>query len=361
MSNPRPSPKRQPKHGNIFWNGSVLWARWKIQGKDFKRSTGFRKESITAADYEVAKARAEEWRKQSLALLKFMDAKMLVPDFMKLWEQIYLPERAVVDKTIKRYKCSLAQLGHWIDKRYIHEINENLIDAIVAERIQHVTTATLKRDLGALASVLSFAKQRRMIGVNYAAERLENMKEKKYPIVLPSQIDVEKVIQRAPGNFAHLIRAAWVTGCRQDELVTSTRNNLDINRQELTIIGKRNKLRTISLQPFNGTNLFKQLPAHIHSPLLFWHDEGEPYRCVASHFYRLVHQIEADTPNFRPFRFHDLRHLFAVSYLRDGIGTIRELQLHLGHESVATTEQHYLKYLTPGQQVQARYGKLASA
>jgi site-specific recombinase XerD len=78
---------------------------------------------------------------------------------MLKWEQVYMPERAVSDETIKRYKSSLAQLGKWLTDKYIHEIDEHLIDAIVEERMKHVTTATLKRDLGALASVLSYARQ----------------------------------------------------------------------------------------------------------------------------------------------------------------------------------------------------------
>lgn len=45
------------------------------------------------------------------------------------------------------------------------------------------------------------------------------------------------------------------------------------------------------------------------------------------------------------FRFHDLRHLFAVTYLQRG-GNIYDLQRILGHRSIKTTEL-YLEYLTP--------------
>nr|WP_243445371.1 hypothetical protein [Sphingosinicella ginsenosidimutans] len=41
--------------------------------------------------------------------------------------------------------------------------------------------------------------------------------------------------------------------------------------------------------------------------------------------------------SFRRFRFHDLRHLFAVLYLRNRRGTIYDLQMVLGHSSVTTT------------------------
>lgn len=54
------------------------------------------------------------------------------------------------------------------------------------------------------------------------------------------------------------------------------------------------------------------------------------------------------------FRFHDLRHLFAVRYLQNG-GSIYALQGIMGHTSVKTTEI-YLAYLTPDQQLKSKMG-----
>jgi integrase/recombinase XerD len=45
------------------------------------------------------------------------------------------------------------------------------------------------------------------------------------------------------------------------------------------------------------------------------------------------------------FRFHDLRHLYAVEMLRSGTSIYRVSQ-HLGHTSVSTTEI-YLAHLMP--------------
>ncbi len=57
---------------------------------------------------------------------------------------------------------------------------------------------------------------------------------------------------------------------------------------------------------------------------------------------------------FVRFKFHDLRHLFAVRYLRDG-GGIYALQGIPGHTSVKTTEI-YLAFLTPDQQHASKMG-----
>ena len=61
----------------------------------------------------------------------------------------------------------------------------------------------------------------------------------------------------------------------------------------------------------------------------------------------------------RAFRFHDLRHWYAVDYLRRR-GNIYDLQQILGHNSIKTTER-YLAYLTAEQQKQAKYGRAQEA
>jgi len=80
-------------------------------------------------------------------------------------------------------------------------------------------------------------------------------------------------------------------------------------------------------------------PRHPSSPLVFWHGDGEPYRNFASNY------AEQKRKHKIPFRFHDLRHKYAIDYLKTG-GKIYTLQKLLGHASIKTTEL-YLTYLTP--------------
>src|SRR5215207_2544613 len=83
-------------------------------------------------------------------------------------------------------------------------------------------------------------------------------------------------------------------------------------------------------------------------PHLFWHHDGEPFANVSSRFALFVREVAAarnPAHDFRPFRFHDLRHRYAVEYLKNG-GGLYDLQHQLGHSSVKVTEL-YLAYLTP--------------
>ena len=75
------------------------------------------------------------------------------------------------------------------------------------------------------------------------------LRERRDPIALPRHVDIEAVIAVASPLFAALIRAAWLTGCRQDELVTARWSRFDRKAGTLEVIGKGNKRRVIQLAP----------------------------------------------------------------------------------------------------------------
>jgi len=65
---------------------------------------------------------------------------------------------------------------------------------------------------------------------------------------------------------------------------------------------------------------------------LFWSGDGEPLRNVSTRFAKAVKQQLREAakaaktaghsePDFRPFRFHDLRHRHAVDFLKTGGST----------------------------------------
>jgi integrase/recombinase XerD len=213
-----------------------------------------------------------------------------------------------------------------------------------------ITNATIKRDLVALSSVVSFAIDQGWLETNPVLARMERLEERRDPILLPRPEDIDRVIERAPGMIKDLIRAAMKTGAREEELLRARRDDIDHGRRQITLTGKRNKRRTIDLEPFAGYDLLRSLPSYVGSPLLFWHSAGESYKNFASQFAALVLRTVAwaasNGVDFRPFRFHDLRHWHAVHWLKSG-RSIYELQHRLGHTSVKTTEGYLLAgYLT---------------
>ena len=243
--------------------------------------------------------------------------------------------RAVGPKTATRYLVSLKQLAPWLDGRALSDINGRLVAEIIRERQRSgVTNATIKRDLGALSSVMNFAILQGWAEANPVLAKLALVPERRDPILLPTDRDIALVIERAPGMVGQMMRAALVTGAREDELAKAKRIDIDHTRRQMTIVGKRNKLRVIDLAPFDGYESFSALPAYVGKPFLFWHDEGVPYTSFAPTFAKLVKRVEAwaaaNGVEFRRFKFHHLRHRHAVDWLKSG-RDIYTLQGRLGH------------------------------
>lgn len=181
-------------------------------------------------------------------------------------------------------------------------------------------------------------------------------KERRDPIVLPEPEQVEEMIAISP-RFGALIKAALLTGCRQDELVRLTWKQFKPHAQSLDVIGKGNKRRTISLSK-EALAHFSAQEQTLKSPYIFCKEDGERFIHTASDYGRYRRQAEARAKKerrpFTRFRFHDLRHLFAVKALREGMD-IYTLSQHLGHTSVKTTE-FYLAFLTPAEALRAKHG-----
>ena len=80
----------------------------------------------------------------------------------------------------------------------LSEITARLVGEIVAaRRKQSVTNATIKRDLVALSSVMNNACLHQWTESNPVLPWLNNVKERRDPILLPRRQDIELVISRA--------------------------------------------------------------------------------------------------------------------------------------------------------------------
>jgi integrase/recombinase XerD len=336
--------KKPKAPAGCYWRGNTLWGRTRIKG----RLIGW---SLHTSDAKVAAERRKAGKDRVIADVHHGDAKRDFIEVMELWASWITKQ--VGPRTAQRYACSLDQMRPWLDGKALRDVDSRLVAEIIRARsTAGVTNATIKRDLVALSSVLNFAIDQGWRDDNPVLPRMRRVKEHRDPIVLPNRIHVDLLIARCPGMIAHVVRAAIATGARQDELLKARRDQIDHDRRQLTIVGKGNKLRVIALDPYGGYELVRSLPAYTHSPLLFWHSEGEDYKNFASQFaatvVRTAEWAKANGIDFRPFRFHDLRHYHAVTWLKDG-RSIYDLQNRLGHTSIKTTEM-YLRYLTPDEE-----------
>jgi integrase/recombinase XerD len=372
--------KRKAPKG-CFWREGVLYGRIQTSGGDIKWS-------LRTDDPNVAASRRKAERARAVAAQRYGDHRRTFAEAMKAWG------RDIADKisgsTLRRYASSLAVLQPYLEGLYLDEIDKKLIGSIVESRRDipyvpkgkkkpiKVAIATIKRDLTALSSVFDFCVDEEWMPTNPAMEWLKpghrkksRLQERRDPIVLPDPAHIQMVIDRSPGMVADMARAAVKTGARLDELRKSQRHHFDKARRQLTLIGKRNKLRVVDLEDAGedfGFEILSALPLTLETKALFWHrrevkkrsklgqQPARPYREL--NFDRLVaevaEQARKQDQDFRPFRFHDLRHVHAVNWLKSG-RSIYLLQQRLGHTSVRTTEM-YLAYLTAEEKHQVMFG-----
>jgi len=262
-------------------------------------------------------------------------------------------------KTLERYKFSLAKVRGILDGLYVDQIDLRTIAKIA--RRPGVTHATRRRDITAVSAVLRWCVAQGWRQDNPAQlwDRT-TIRETREPIRLPEPYDIECAIAAAPRAMAPLIRFAQYTGMRQEEIASLEWPQIDKAGRTATLTRtKSGRTRVVTLDERAAVALAVAV-RHVRSPVVFWHDDGQRYHNLASQFGAVMRRaIALAKKERRPipqrFRFHDLRHWYAVDYLRAG-GNIYRLSKTLGHTSVKTTEI-YLDFLPPEAQERAKFGE----
>jgi integrase/recombinase XerD len=249
--------------------------------------------------------------------------------------------------TIKRYVLSLAVAKPLLDNLYLDEIDRKTL-ARIAHR-PGVTNATRRRDLTAVSVVLAHAVSRGWIEFAPKFDR-SGIRERREPIALPSSAEVEQFAQACPGKvLGNLVRLLRYTGMRLEEAASLQWRQVDMDRRTITLERtKGNRVRVVPISDDAARTLSRTL-RRVGCPWVFWHSgvkDCDRYHHLDTYLMK-VRRAEG-----LAWRTHDLRHLFAVEYLKAG-GSLYTLQGILGHTTIRTTEG-YLDHLAPEEAARAK-------
>ena len=330
-----PSRPKAPKH--TYWRGDKLWSRFTVAGREHR-------ESLRTDDPKTARARVAKMIEKATGAARYGEDRRSWLAAKLEWQKHISTH--VGPATGIRYDCSIRQIEGWFKHLYVDEIERSHIMDMRKARQSAVSNATVRRDLQALSSLLEFAEFNGWRQGNPAALVLKRTKERRDPIKLPTEADYSYMRARLSATMEALMVAGRATGARISELTTVNRTDLNAKAGTLTVIGKGNKRRTVEINA-EAVRVLSSLPASIKTKRLF-HFDGEDADNASFIFSKATKASQKAAQkvkrDFTGFRFHDLRHWFAVEWLRAG-RSIYDLQQHLGHTSVSTTEI-YLEFLT---------------
>ena len=206
---------------------------------------------------------------------------------------------------------------------------------------------SIRRKIQSVRAFYRYLNRYHKVDVNPAEELQLSKVEKKLPVYIrPSETADLLNANWDKDDFVatrdHLIMLMFYsTGMRCSELETLKDVNVDVDRCELKVLGKRNKERVI---PF-GSEMKEVIGQYraLRDDLaggpterFFTRPTGEPmYRKL---IYNIVHQelTQAGTHASRQSP-HVLRHSFATDMLNNG-ADLNAVQQLLGHQSLATTQ-----------------------
>jgi integrase/recombinase XerD len=254
----------------------------------------------------------------------------LFEQFLK--EKQYL--QGISPLTIRSYKQALDRLI----KSGATEISKaSLNKFVVFMREQGLAITTCNISLRSMNAFCTWLFENGHIPENF---KLKQLKEEKKVITGYTDEDIKKVLSFKPEDFYQwriyaLICLLIDTGCRIEEILSLKINRLDLDNQVLKVQGKGNRERIVPFSLELRRILFLYLKKRVNN-------QSDYLFCTTTHNRLSYRNISRDWEDLCkkmkvPYRpFHQLRHNFALSFIREG-GDVFTLRRLLGHSSIQTT------------------------
>ncbi len=144
-----------------------------------------------------------------------------------------------------------------------------------------------------------------------------------------------------------ILEVLFSTGLRVSELVSLDRDQIDIDRQEFSVVGKGRRRRVVFLSDRAAIWLKRYLQNRDDNwvPVFIRYsgkkpditEDGESMRLTTRSVQRLVRKYSRRAHISDKLTPHSIRHSFATDLLNNGAG-LREVQELLGHKNIATTQ-----------------------
>lgn len=251
------------------------------------------------------------------------------------------------DNTIINYDLDLSKFEDYLNlkKKNSKDIEyKDILDYINYLKEDHKSTS-INRNLSCLRSYYDFLIRNSKIKNNPFNIIHSMKKEKKLPEYFKYNEYVELVNSiDASDNLGIrnkcIFEVLLCTGCRVNELVNIKLNDIDINNQEIRVLGKGNKERIVYLGSYavNSLNDYLSIRSNIlknkNCNYLFLNHLGN--KLTTRGIRDIIDKILLKSSANLKITPHTFRHSFATMLLNEGCD-LKSVQELLGHVSLSTT------------------------
>ena len=259
-------------------------------------------------------------------------------------------EKRVSENTIKSYDNDLSQFLTFSEKyennRKLSSIDNKTIRAWIIElSTKNLSNKSINRKIASIKSFFKFLIKRQIIKKNpstlvkslKAKQTLPLFLKEKDLVSLFKTINISNTLDETRSDL--ILELLYGTGIRINELINLKSKNLDLIRNEIKVLGKRNKERIL---PINQ-NIVSKAKLYLNhkkrkfskSEFVFLTDKGN--KLYPMMVYRIVKKCLSSLINSEKYNPHLLRHSFATHILNKG-GDLNAIKDLLGHESLAATQ-----------------------
>ena len=310
---------------SIYKRNGIFWIAFYHNNKLHRQS--LRTKDRGAANY--LKNQKEQELTEGKAVVP--NLKVLCEDLLTEYDKFCLNRR-----TVKTHKEDMARIRHFLRVSNIITLKDvsekrlqDYLDKRVRDEKNKISLNTANHIITTLKTWLNFAVRRRYIYDN----PLRHFKKYKLPINPPrflSKEEIHNLLNIAKhSKLYHPIACALYTGMRQKELFSMEWQDIDFDRNVITI---RNKDGFMT-----KSKRFRVIPLHKALKAILQPIKLEKGPCFSTINHRKSFRKIAKDANLKGIGWHTLRHTFASHLVMDNtdLTTVRDL---LGHASIVTTQ-----------------------
>lgn len=261
--------------------------------------------------------------------------------------------------TIKTYRESLTLLQNLsevtdpqlFDKSSIR-IYKSALHSFRARSGKELTVRTKNHHLTILRAFLRYLIQEEEMDV-YPPDRVSRLKEEQRKVKVLFDAELERLLGAPDASTkegrrdAAILHLFFSTGLRLAELRGLSRKDLNFSTREISVRGKRGKVRVVFVSGRAADVIREYLNCrldHVHPLFIARHNRattamppGEEFRLTDNSIYRIVKKYARLAGIMSDPSPHTLRHSFATNLLANG-ADLRSVQEMLGHKDLSTTQ-----------------------